>query len=91
MLKLIDKSLVAKAFATEDTDYVKFLVITCIWINLVSLIFKYIGYLIYYYVGIEYGFFDFMYLFFHSVVDSVIVSLFLFVSYGWTITFTSVK
>lgn len=52
MLKLIDRSLVTKAFSSEDTDYVKFMVITCIWINLISLVFKYLGYLIYYYAGI---------------------------------------
>lgn len=32
-----------------------------------------------------------MYLLFHSIVDLVIVSLFLFLSYGWTITFTTVQ
>jgi hypothetical protein len=32
-----------------------------------------------------------MYLFFHSVADSVVVSIFIFVSFGWTITFTNGK
>ena len=91
MLKVIDKSLTSKAFDSKDTDWVKFLVISCIWMNLVSLVFKYIGYLIYYFAGVDYNFFDFMYLFFHSVGDSVIVSIFIFVSYGWTITFTNGK
>jgi hypothetical protein len=76
---------------SKDTDYVKILVAVCLWLNLTSLIFKYAGYLIYVYFGLEYSFFDFMYLLFHSVGDSVIVAIFLFVSFGWTITFISGK
>ncbi len=88
MLRLIHKSFALKSFDIQNTDYVKYLVCSCLWMNLISLVFKYIGYLIYYYAGIDYSFFDFVYLFFHSVGDSVIVSIFIFVSYGWTITFS---
>lgn len=63
------------------------LVIACIWANLVSLVCKYIGHLIYCYGGVQYAFFDFTYLFFHALGDSVIVSIFIFVAYGWTVTF----
>lgn len=49
------------------------------------------GYLIYYFAGLEYDFFDFMYLLFHSIGDSVIVTILLFVAFGWTITFINGK
>ena len=89
MLYITRKSFGAsKDLDAKDTDYVKYLVYSCIWLNFISLVFKYVGYLIYYYAGIDYSLFDFMYLFFHSVADSTVVSLFIFVSYGWTITFT---
>lgn len=87
MLKIVHNSFTTTSFSVGETDYVKYLVASCIWMNLISLIFKYIGYLIYIYAGVDYSFFDFVYLFFHAVGDSVIVSIFIFVSYGWTITF----
>ena len=91
MLQVVSRNLKERALDAKETDYVKYIVYTAIWINLISLVFKYVGYLIYYYAGADYAFFDFMYLFFHSVGDSVIVSIFIFVSFGWTITFISGK
>ncbi len=91
MLYVSSKDFNGKAIDAKDTDYVKILVCSCLWLTLISLIFKYIGYMIYFYAGVEYAAFDFMYLFFHSVADSVVVSIFIFVSFGWTITFTSGK
>jgi hypothetical protein len=91
MLYVSSKDFSGKAIDAKDTDYVKILVCSCLWLTLISLIFKYVGYMIYYFAGVEYAFFDFMYLFFHSVADSVVVSIFIFVSFGWTITFTSGK
>ena len=91
MLKYIDSKSQINSFENQDTDYIKILIVTCIWFNLVSLFFKYIGYLIYYFAGLEYNFFDFMYLLFHSVGDSIIVSILIFVAFGWTITFNNGK
>lgn len=91
MLYIVKKSFNNKEIDAKDTDYVKYLVYSGIWLNMISLVFKYIGYLIYMYVGVDYSFFDFMYLFFHAIADSVVVSIFIFVSFGWTITFTRGK
>lgn len=76
---------------SKDTDWVKVLVSICLWFNFSSLILKYCGYLIYIYSGNDYAFFDFMYLLFHSISESIIISIFVFVSYGWTITFLNGK
>lgn len=87
MIKFVQQSFAKGNFDVGETDYVKYLVSSCLWMNLISLAFKYIGYLIYIYFGKDYSFFDFVYLFFHAVADSIVISILIFVSYGWTITF----
>ncbi len=87
MIKFVQQSFAKGNFDVGETDYVKYLVSSCLWMNLISLVFKYIGYLIYIYFGKDYSFFDFVYLFFHAVADSIVISILIFVSYGWTITF----
>lgn len=51
----------------EERDWAKFILFVTLAFNLVAIIFYYIGFLIYTSEGYYYGFFDFMYLFFHSI------------------------
>lgn len=87
MIYLVHQSFITRKFDVEGMDYIKVMMSACLWMNLISLVFKYIGYLIYYYAGKDFGFFDFMYLFFHGLADSIIISILIFVSFGWTVTF----
>jgi hypothetical protein len=58
--------------------------------EIVCISFKYIGFIIYaYFGGEDYSFFDFIYLFLHSISDSIILVLLLLLSYGWTVIFKS--
>ena len=87
MIKFVHKSFSKSKLDVRETDYVKYMISSCLSPNLISLVFKYIGYIIYIYFGNDYSFFDFVYLFFHALADSIIISILIFVSYGWTITF----
>lgn len=73
--------------AAEERDWAKFLLHITLIINLFAILFYYIGFLVYLGGGRYYGVFDFVYLLFHSISESVLSSLLLFVAYGWTITF----
>jgi hypothetical protein len=53
---------------------------------MVTLTFYYIGFLIHSFGGHSYSFFDTMYLFFHSISESLLSSLIIMIAYGWTIT-----
>lgn len=71
----------------EERDWAKFLLHITLIINLFAILFYYIGFLVYLGGGRYYGIFDFFYLLFHSISESVLSSLLLFVAYGWTITY----
>lgn len=59
-----------------------------LWFSISSIVFKYIGFLIYAYInGTEYQFFDFMFMLLHSISDSAIIVILLLLAYGWTVTF----
>lgn len=53
-----------------------------------SILFKYIGYVMYAYrSGVEHGVFDVFYLLLHAVSDSLLIILIMLLSFGWTVTF----
>jgi len=56
-----------------------------------SLIWKTFGFLIYTYSGSDYGFFHFIYLFMHSISESLVIGLIVLISFGWTINYTTIK
>lgn len=57
-------------------------------LNLIAIIFYWIGHVIYTLIsGKFHGFFDFCYLLFHSLSESVLTALIIFVAFGWTVTF----
>jgi len=63
-----------------------------IWTGIISISFKYADYLIYAYAyGRHFPVLDIMYLLLHAISDVGIIFIVLFVSYGWTITFTKHK
>lgn len=72
----------------EEKDWAKFILLITLIFNFVALVFNYMGFLVYLGTGEYYGFFDFMYLLFHSISEAVLTSLIIFIAYGWTITFT---
>jgi len=53
--------------AGEERDWAKLLLFITLVFNMVALVFYYIGFLLYTSGGYYYGFFDFMYLLFHSI------------------------
>jgi len=52
-----------------------------------SLTWKTFGFLIYIYSGTDYGFFHFIYLFMHSMSESIVIGLVILIGFGWTINF----
>ena len=76
----------------EGDNWIKVLVKISLWLGLGSILFKYIGYLVYAHVnGVEHGFFDFLYLLLHSSSDSLLLVLVTLLSYGWTVTFKNTQ
>ena len=71
----------------ENTDWAKLLMHIALVINFLALLFFYIGFLIYLYIGRFYGFFDFIYLLLHSVSEALVTGLLVFIAFGWTVTF----
>ena len=68
----------------------KWLLMISMCIEIISIAFKYSGFLVYaYFAGKDYAFFDFIYLLFHSISDSVILVLLILLAFGWTVTFKS--
>lgn len=63
-----------------------------LWVGLASIVFKYLGYLIYAYgSGVEHGVFDIFYLFLHATSDSILMVLLMLLSFGWTVTFKNAR
>jgi len=59
-----------------------------LWIGFSSLVFKYIGHIIYAYLtGRVHEVFDVLYLLLHSISDYIVIFLLIFLSFGWTVTF----
>ena len=72
----------------EELDWAKLLLHLALWLNFLALFFYYFGFAIYAYgSGSQYGFFDFMYLLFHSFSEALVTGLLIFIAFGWTITF----
>ena len=69
-------------------DWGSILVFVSLILNLIAIIFYWIGHIVYIsFAGRFYGAFDFMYLLLHSISESLVTGLLIFVAYGWTITF----
>jgi hypothetical protein len=74
----------------EGDNWIKWTLKISLWVGLVSILIKYIGFMIYAYVnGAEYQFFDFTFLLLHSVADSAIIVVLLLLAFGWTVTFNN--
>lgn len=72
----------------DGDNWLKWTLKISLWIGVGSIIFKYLGFVIYAYVsGSEYHFFDFMFLFLHSIADSALIIILLLLAFGWTVTF----
>lgn len=56
-----------------------------------SLTWKTIGFIIYFYSGADYLFFHVIYLFMHSLSESLVIGLIILIGFGWTINFQSSK
>jgi hypothetical protein len=56
-----------------------------------SLVWKTFGYLIYVYTGSDYGFFHLIYLFMHSISESLVIGLIILIGYGWTINYNNIQ
>jgi len=61
-----------------------------IWFGVVAVVVKYTGFAIYAYMGgSDYAVFDYFYLIFSGISDSIIMVLILLLAYGWTVTFNN--
>ncbi len=52
-----------------------------------SLMWKSFGFFIYSYTGADYSFFHIVYLFMHSLSESLVIGLIVMIGFGWTINF----
>jgi hypothetical protein len=76
----------------EGDNWIKISLKISLWIGVLSIVFKYIGYLIYAHgSGVEHGVFDVFYLLFHAISDSTIMVLLMLLSFGWTVTFKNAR
>ena len=69
------------------TDWAKLLMHIALFANFIALVFFYVGFLLYIYMGRFYGFFDFMYLLLHSFSEALVTGILIFIAFGWTVTF----
>ena len=68
----------------NETDYPKILIQVALYCRLASIVFIWMYFLIYSLgEGNEYGFFEFMYLFFADLCDVLILTVLSFMAYGW--------
>ncbi len=54
-----------------------------------SLTWRTFGYLAYVYTGFDYSLFHFVYLFMHSLSESLVIGLIVLIGFGWTINFVT--
>lgn len=73
----------------NEKNWAKWILHITLIISFAALAFYYLGFMVYVYGGSFYGVFDFIYLFFHSISDSILMGLLIFIAFGWTIIFTS--
>lgn len=74
----------------EEENWAVYLLQIALWISLFSIVFKVIGYWVYAYLsGNDYAIFDFFYLLLHATADSIVSTLLILLSYGWTVTFVN--
>lgn len=76
----------------EGDNWIKLTLKISLWVGLSSIVFKYLGYLIYAHgSGVEHGVFDVFYLFLHATSDSILMVLLMLLSFGWTVTFKNAR
>lgn len=71
----------------RDPDYAKLLGFGTLATNISSLVWKSFGYLIYRNLGVNYIIFHFIYLFMHSMSETLVLTLLILVSMGWSLNF----
>lgn len=69
----------------------KFMMFAGIATQISSLVWKTTGFLIYAYSGSDYGLFHYIYLFMHSISESLVIGLIVLIAFGWTINYTTIK
>lgn len=71
----------------QDPDYAKMILFGAIGTNISSLMWRSFGYLIYLFQGSNYILFHLIYLFMHAVSETMVLSLLVLVSLGWSLNF----
>lgn len=56
-----------------------------------SLTWRTFGFIIYTYSGHDFGFFHFIYLFMHSLSESIVIGLIILIGFGWTINYMTIE
>ena len=73
--------------AQGTPDYVKMVLFAGIATNMSSLFWKSIGYIIYYFLGVNYLLFHLIYLFMHSLSETIVIGLLMLLGFGWSINY----
>ena len=76
----------------EGDNWIKLLLKVSLSVGVVSIVFKYIGFVVYAYdSGVNYNVFDVFYLLLHAISDSILMVLLMLLSFGWTVTFRNAR
>lgn len=73
------------------TNWHKIIMFAGIATQISSLTWKTVGFLIYTFTGSDYIFFHLIYLFMHSISESLVIGLVILIGFGWTINFQNTK
>ena len=84
---LVSDKYFLKAEFQQDPDYAKMILFGAVATNISSLMRRSFGYLIYSFFGSNYLFFHIIYLFMHSISESMVFTLLILVSIGWSLNF----
>lgn len=78
----------ASDLVAGEKDWVKIILYVTLIFNLIAITCYWFGHILYViFTGKFYGAFDFLYLMFHSISESVLTTMLIFIAFGWTITF----
>lgn len=83
---MTDKYFLSREFQS-DPDYAKMILFGAIGANVSSLMWKSFGFMIYYMRGSNYLLFHMIYLFMHSISETLVLSLLVLVSMGWSLNY----
>ena len=73
----------------RDVDYAKMGLFCAIATNMSSLTWKTFGYILYYHFGTDYLLFHLIYLFMHSLSETVVIALLVMIAFGWSLNYLS--